>query len=91
MGKVTLSARRGMACSGWSGSGLRLAEDEGRRQVCYKSRAASEDPQRETPRITTSWELPQIGRPGALTFGLNAIRGVYAGWGGCVAFGDMDT
>jgi len=62
-------------------------EDEGRRQVCYKSRAKSEDPQRDTRRITTSWELPQIDRPGTLTFGLNAIRGVYAGWGGCVAFG----
>ena len=62
-------------------------EDDGRRQLCYKSRATSEDPMHDTPRITTSWELPQIGRPGALTFGLNAIRGVYAGWGGCVAFG----
>jgi hypothetical protein len=62
-------------------------EDDGRRQVCYKSRARIEDPQRDTRRITTSWELPQIERPGALTFGLNAIRGVYAGWGGCVAFG----
>ena len=62
-------------------------EDEGRRQVCYKSRAITEDPMRDTSRITTSWELPQIDRPGALTFGLNAIRGVYAGWGGCVAFG----
>jgi hypothetical protein len=62
-------------------------EGEGRRQVCYKSLATTEDPMRDTPRITTSWELPKIGRPGALTFGLNAIRGVYAGWGGCVAFG----
>jgi hypothetical protein len=62
-------------------------EEAGRQQVCYKSRAQSEDPQRNTRRITTSWELPQIDRPGALTFGLNAIRGVYAGWGGCVAFG----
>ena len=62
-------------------------EDEGRRQVCYKSRAQQEDPARASERITTSWELPQINRPGALTFGLNAIRGVYAGWGGCVAFG----
>jgi hypothetical protein len=62
-------------------------EDEGRRQVCYKSRAKIEDPKRDTERITTSWELPRIDRPGALTFGLNAIRGVYAGWGGCVAFG----
>jgi len=62
-------------------------EDDGRRQVCYKSRAETDDPARTGARITTSWELPQIGRPGALTFGLNAIRGVYAGWGGCVAFG----
>jgi hypothetical protein len=62
-------------------------EDDGQRQVCYKSRAWDEDPQAATDRISTSWELPQINRPGALTFGLNAIRGVYAGWGGCVAFG----
>jgi hypothetical protein len=62
-------------------------EDDGRRQVCYKSRAQTDDPARASDRITSSWELPQIGRPGAMTFGLNAIRGVYAGWGGCVAFG----
>jgi hypothetical protein len=62
-------------------------EDDGRSQVCYKSSAWEDDPQAGTERITTSWELPQINRPGALTFGLNAIRGVYAGWGGCVAFG----
>jgi len=62
-------------------------EDEGRRQVCYKYRAREEDPLRGGERITTSWEAPEVGRPGALTFGLNAIRGVYAGWGGCVAFG----
>ena len=62
-------------------------EEAGHRQVCYKSRAKTEDPLRDTNRITTSWELPQIERPGAMTFGLNAIRGVYAGWGGCVAFG----
>ncbi len=62
-------------------------EDDGRRQVCYKSRAQTDDPARAGERITTSWELPQINRPGAMTFGLNAIRGVYAGWGGCVAFG----
>ena len=62
-------------------------EDQGGRQVCYKSRARTEDPQHDTDRITTSWEYPPINRPGALTFGLNAIRGVYAGWGGCVAFG----
>ena len=62
-------------------------EAGGRRQVCYKSRAWDEDPMADSDRISTSWELPQIDRPGSLTFGLNAIRGVYAGWGGCVAFG----
>ncbi len=62
-------------------------EDDGRRQVCYKYRARTEDPLKNTARITTNWETAEIGRPGALTFGLNAIRGVYAGWGGCVAFG----
>ena len=62
-------------------------EDEGRRQVCYKYRAHDEDPKRDTSRITTSWEAAAINRPGSMTFGLNAIRGVYAGWGGCVAFG----
>ncbi|UCH38685.1 MAG: hypothetical protein JSU67_10955, partial [Gammaproteobacteria bacterium] len=62
-------------------------EDGGLTQVCYKYRARDEDPMRDTARITTSWEAPEIGRPGALTFGLNALHGVYAGWGGCVAFG----
>jgi len=62
-------------------------EDDGRKQICYKYRAREEDPARGSNRITTSWEAPEVGRPGAMTFGLNAIRGVYAGWGGCVAFG----
>ncbi len=61
-------------------------EDEGRRQVCYKYRARAEDPvyqNGDVTRATTSWEAPEIGRPGAATFGLNATRGLYAGWGGC--------
>ena len=62
-------------------------EDDGRRQVCYKYRAREEDPASGSNRITTSWEAPKVGRPGAMTFGLNALHGVYAGWGGCVAFG----
>ena len=57
------------------------------RQVCYKYRARDEDPQRGSDRITTSWEAPEVDRPGSTTFGLNALHGVYAGWGGCVAFG----
>lgn len=65
-------------------------EDEGRRQVCYKYRARAEDPVYRTGdvrRATNSWEAPEIGRPGAQTFGLNATSGLYAGWGGCAPRG----
>ncbi|HHZ10703.1 MAG TPA: hypothetical protein GX405_18190 [Rhizobiales bacterium] len=65
-------------------------EDEGRRQVCYKYRARAEDPvyrSGNVTRATNSWEAPEIGRPGAQTFGLNATSGVYAGWGGCAPRG----
>nr|WP_245295021.1 N,N-dimethylformamidase beta subunit family domain-containing protein [Pararhizobium antarcticum] len=65
-------------------------EDEGRRQVCYKYVARTQDPVYATgdiTRATNSWEAPEIGRPGALTFGLNATNGVYAGWGGCAPRG----
>ncbi|WP_165823429.1 N,N-dimethylformamidase beta subunit family domain-containing protein [Metarhizobium album] len=65
-------------------------EDEGRRQICYKYRARNEDPVYGTGNArfaTTSWEAAEIGRPGALTFGLNATRGMYTGWGGAVARG----
>ncbi|HEV7369700.1 N,N-dimethylformamidase beta subunit family domain-containing protein [Arenibaculum sp.] len=65
-------------------------EDEGRRQVCYKYRARAEDPLYGTgrqSRTTTSWEAPEVGRPGAATFGLNATRGLYVGWGGCAPRG----
>jgi hypothetical protein len=66
-------------------------EDEGRTQVCYKYRARAEDPVYtnggDITRATNSWEVPEIGRPGAMTFGLNATRGLYAGWGGCAPRG----
>ncbi|GAB5470287.1 MAG: hypothetical protein Kilf2KO_33170 [Rhodospirillales bacterium] len=65
-------------------------EDEGRRQVCYKYRARDEDPLfggPEQSRTTTSWEAAEVGRPGAATFGLNATRGLYVGWGGCAPRG----
>lgn len=64
--------------------------DGGRRQVCYKYRARAEDPLYGGPdqaRTTTSWEAPEVGRPGAETFGLNATRGLYVGWGGCAPRG----
>ena len=65
-------------------------EDEGRKQVCYKYRALAEDPLVGTAErhLTTScWEAEPVGRPGAATFGLSALRGVYAGWGGCAPRG----
>ena len=90
------------AVDSWVGRGGRAArfagnfmwqtrlEDEGRRQTCYKYRARAEDPvyrQQDTTRTTTSWEAPEVGRPGAQTFGLNATYGLYAGWGGCAPRG----
>lgn len=65
-------------------------EDDGRRQVCYKYKARREDPvygSGDTSRATNAWEAPEVGRPGASTFGLNAMRGIYAGWGGCLPRG----
>jgi hypothetical protein len=61
-------------------------EEEGRRQVCYKYLARAEDPlMTQGPRhlVTESWEAPEIGRPGAASFGLNATHGLYASWSGC--------
>ncbi|WP_274628763.1 N,N-dimethylformamidase beta subunit family domain-containing protein [Arvimicrobium flavum] len=65
-------------------------EDGGRQQVCYKYRARKEDPvyaSGDTSRATNAWEAPEVGRPGATTFGLSAMAGVYAGWGGCLPRG----
>lgn len=65
-------------------------EASGKRQICYKYRARAEDPvyrSGERTRTTGCWEAPEIGRPGAATFGLNATDGLYAGWGGCGARG----
>ncbi|MBS3650147.1 hypothetical protein KEU06_16155 [Pseudaminobacter sp. 19-2017] len=65
-------------------------EDGGRRQVCYKYRARAEDPvygSADKSRTTNAWEAPEVGRPGAQTFGLNSTSGVYAGWGGCTPRG----
>lgn len=67
---------------------VRLSDD-GLRQTCFKSRAAAEDPVREDPRrrhlLTTLWDAPEVGYPGAQTFGCSAIRGVYAAFGGMAA------
>ncbi|KOF14316.1 hypothetical protein AC244_27880 [Ensifer adhaerens] len=65
-------------------------EDGGKRQVCYKYRSRAEDPayrSADPTRTSGSWEAKEIGRPGASTFGLNATRGLYVGWGGCAPRG----
>ena len=65
-------------------------EENGKRQVCYKYRARAEDPvyrMADPSRTSGSWEAAEIGRPGALTFGLNATSGLYVGWGGCAPRG----
>ena len=65
-------------------------ERGGKAQVCYKYRARAEDPayrSADPSRTSASWEAPEVGRPGALTFGLNATSGLYAGWGACAPRG----
>ncbi|WP_429128645.1 N,N-dimethylformamidase beta subunit family domain-containing protein [Ensifer sp. 4252] len=65
-------------------------ENGGKRQVCYKYRSRAEDPayrSADPTRTSGSWEAAEIGRPGASTFGLNATRGLYVGWGGCAPRG----
>lgn len=56
-------------------------DDKGVGQTCYKYLARERDPLRETaPALMTgAWEDPRIGFPGAQTFGVNALRGIYAG------------
>jgi len=58
-------------------------EEAGRRQVCFKYVARDHDPQRHAGgealrRLTSTWEDPIIGRPGADSVGLNALQGIYA-------------
>ncbi|MEQ9260929.1 MAG: hypothetical protein RIG84_17720 [Roseovarius sp.] len=65
-------------------------EDEGRRQVCHKYRATTDDPLMGTEAehlVTGAMELAPVNRPGALTFGVNALRGIYAGLGHCAGAG----
>ena len=58
-------------------------EQGGSVQTCFKYLARERDPLRETDplRLTSAWEDPVVGLPGATTFGVNGCRGQYAGWG----------
>ncbi|NYE23880.1 N,N-dimethylformamidase beta subunit family domain-containing protein [Pigmentiphaga litoralis] len=59
-------------------------EDNGATQVAYKYDARTQDPARDSDpgRLTSAWEDPLVNHPGASTFGVNALRGIYAGFGG---------
>ncbi|HAV61516.1 MAG TPA: hypothetical protein DCY13_04025, partial [Verrucomicrobiales bacterium] len=65
-------------------------ENNGKTQVCYKHTATDHDPVAGTKDhhlLTTAWELPEVGWPGAQTLGANGLQGVYAGLGNCVGRG----
>ncbi len=59
-------------------------ESEGSTQTCFKYLARERDPVRESDpsMMTSAWEDPRVGYPGAATFGVNSLRGTYVGWGG---------
>ena len=60
-------------------------EDEGQCQICYKYKARKDDPYlggSNAHLVTTCWDDPLIDRPGHLSVGLDALQGVYAGFGG---------
>ncbi|MGB8813980.1 MAG: N,N-dimethylformamidase beta subunit family domain-containing protein [Paracoccaceae bacterium] len=56
-------------------------------QTCFKTRADTEDPARDTNRITSYWDHPKAARPATASMGLTGSAGVYAGWSRCAAHG----
>ena len=60
---------------------IRLERDT-QTQIAYKYDARRLDPLAGTSRMTSAWEDPQVDHPGAKTFGVNALRGIYAAFGG---------
>lgn len=65
-------------------------EDGGRTQICYKYTAKDADPLKGSTGehlLTGAWDAPPVSRPGAQTFGVNGLKGVYAGLGNCAGQG----
>jgi len=65
-------------------------ENEGRTQVCYKYNANERDPFFGTDQahlVTGPWDAAPVNRPGASTFAVNGLKGVYAGLGRCAGQG----
>jgi len=64
-------------------------KDQGHTQICYKY-TADQDPlvgSGDEHLVSGAWEIAPVNRPGALTFGVNGLRGIYAGLGNCVGGG----
>lgn len=62
-------------------------EDQAQTQICYKYTAKDADPlmgSEEEHLVTGAWDAPPVNRPGAQTFGVNGLKGVYASLGNCV-------
>lgn len=61
-------------------------EDDGSRQICWKTKAPAMDPVRNDPDkrhlLTASWESEAVNWPGASTVGVNGCHGMYGSWGG---------
>ena len=84
---VETYVRRGGRAARFAGNFLwqiRL-EERNSRQVAYKYDARTHDPLAGTPNeclMTSAWEDPLVNYPGARTFGVNSLRGIYAAFGG---------
>jgi hypothetical protein len=60
-------------------------EENNNRQIAFKYDARALDPvvnSNTAHTMTGAWEDPLVDYPGAATFGVNAFRGIYAGFGG---------
>jgi hypothetical protein len=58
---------------------------QAKRQIAFKYDARTLDPVAKTDDVsslTSAWEDPLVNHPGAKTFGVNALRGIYAAFGG---------
>ncbi len=76
---------RGGRVARFAGNFLWQIRLEGAQQVAFKYDARRLDPVVGTNAahtLTSAWEDPRVGHPGASTFGVNALRGIYAGFGG---------
>lgn len=65
-------------------------QDQAQTQICYKYTAHEHDPLMGTDQqhlVTGAWDTAPVDRPGAATFGVNGLKGVYAGLGNCVGQG----